>query len=138
MLHLPYERDPLYRRTMALATRVYACTASFPAEEKAGLGGGLRRAAASHAATVAQALGSQTASDLERSAGAALSGVREMLTQLDLSVRLKVAPRRGARSLRKALLLQHERIQIWREQRLSQLQTPAGDKCAAEFMRLAS
>ncbi|MEM1211124.1 MAG: four helix bundle protein [Planctomycetota bacterium] len=101
---LPHERLPQYRQAVALVTTVYRLTRLFPAEEKAGLGGAMRRLVTAIPTKIADAEGRDDPSQVRSAIGAGQAMILELLAAADVARRLEVLPRGQVRPLRKRLL----------------------------------
>ncbi|MEM6551580.1 MAG: four helix bundle protein, partial [Planctomycetota bacterium] len=101
---LPHERLPQYRQAVALVTTVYRLTRIFPAEEKAGLGGAMRRLVTAIPTKIADAEGREDPSQVRSAIGAGQAMILELLAAADVARRLDILPRGHLRPLRKRLL----------------------------------
>ncbi|MEM6392052.1 MAG: four helix bundle protein [Planctomycetota bacterium] len=101
---LPHERLPQYRQAVALVTTVYRLTRTFPAEEKAGLGGAMRRLVTAIPTKVADAEGREDPNQVRSAIGAGQAMILELLAAADVARRLDILPRGHLRPLRKRLL----------------------------------
>lgn len=78
----------VWQRAMGFVTNVYTFTRVFPQHEQFGLSSQLRRAATSIPLNIAEGAGSDSPNEFKRFLDIALKSTYEMMTALELSVRL--------------------------------------------------
>ena len=81
----------IWKKAMALTTRVYQLTARFPSEEKFGLTSQMRRAAVSVPSNIAEGQGRRGAGEFPQFLSLARGSLAELETQLVLSANLGFA-----------------------------------------------
>lgn len=86
-----YTELKVWQMSMDLAARVYALTATFPAEARYGLTQQMRRAAVSIPSNIAEGYGRDQPGYVMQFLRIAMGSTRELETQLRLSVRLGLA-----------------------------------------------
>jgi len=89
-----YRELEVWQLAMSLAEDVYGISASLPADEKYALASQLRRAAVSIPSNVAEGFGRDTTKDFLHFLAMARGSLFEVMTQLELAVRLGYVPAR--------------------------------------------
>lgn len=83
-----YKNLEIWKRSVDLATEVYAVTKSFPTEEKFGLSAQLQRCAVSIPSNIAEGAGRGSKKDFKRFINIAYGSIYELETQLLISKNL--------------------------------------------------
>ena len=85
----PFEKLVIWKKSMALVTRVYRATHPFPSEERSGLTATLRRSAAAISTKIADGHGCGNHREFQKTIAAALGSMRELHTHITIARRLR-------------------------------------------------
>jgi four helix bundle protein len=88
----PHRNLEVWKKSMDLVTQVYSMTASFPAEERYGLVGQMRRCAVSIPSNLAEGAARRNDRELIQFLHVAMGSASELDTQLEISRRLGYFP----------------------------------------------
>ena len=88
----PHRNLEVWKKSMDLVTQVYSMTASFPAEERFGLVGQMRRCAVSIPSNLAEGAARRNDKELIQFLYVAMGSASELDTQLEISRRLGYFP----------------------------------------------
>lgn len=83
-----YRELKIWQRGVALASKVYELTSTFPADEKYGLSSQLKRASVSISSNIAEGSGRNSDKDFQNFLGYAYGSLCEVDTQLQIAVNL--------------------------------------------------
>ena len=86
-----YHQLDIWKRAMDYAVTIYEFTADFPADERFNLVSQIRRAVVSVPLNIAEGCGCSTNPEFSRFLGYAYRSLKEVVTCLELSERLRVA-----------------------------------------------
>jgi four helix bundle protein len=84
----PHEDLSVWQQAMSLVEQVYACSASYPGDERFGLTAQLRRAAVSVPSNIAEGAARRSTPEYIRFLSIARGSLSEMDTQLQIAARL--------------------------------------------------
>jgi four helix bundle protein len=84
-----FRKLKVWQRAQDACVRLYATTGGYPAEERYGLTGQLRRAAVSVGANLAEGAKRSSKADKKRLWEVSLGSAAEIVSELDMAVRLK-------------------------------------------------
>ena len=85
-----FQELKIWKKAMAVVEEVYTLSSQFPPEEKFGLTSQIRRCAVSIPSNIAEGAGRNTDGEFKNFLGIANGSSNELITQLLISVRLKL------------------------------------------------
>ncbi|MDA7706340.1 four helix bundle protein [Flavobacteriaceae bacterium] len=94
-----FEELKIWQKSMAITEKCYKETENFPNEEKYGLTSQLRRSAVSIPSNISEGAGRNTNGEFKQFLGIANGSSYELLTQLYLSLRLKLIKEENVRPI---------------------------------------
>jgi four helix bundle protein len=99
-----FEELKIWNKAMDVAEKSYRLTKAFPVEEKYGLTSQIRRSSVSVPSNIAEGAGRNTNGEFKRFLGVANGSSFELITQLYLSVRLRLVDQESAQPITKEVV----------------------------------